>query len=115
LGVLVFWLGHGAGLLSPTFPSPAEAAAPSEKRLDQAFCPWMYSLDTFLPIVELYQEGRWLPNDGGGDVVTTFCPDRCVGITWGLLVCIWFWLEIGLGWLLTTLALAGLTGLIRRD
>ena len=114
-GILVFWLGHRAGLLSPTFSSPAEAAAAGEKRLDEAFCPWVYSLDTFLPIVELYQEGRWLPNRGGGDVATLFWPDRRVGITWGLLVCIWFWLEIGAGWLLTTLALAGLTGLIRRD
>jgi hypothetical protein len=115
LGVLFFWLGHGAGLLSPTFPPRAEAAAPCEKRLDETFCPWVYSLDTFLPIVDLHQEGRWLPNRGGGDVATLFWPDRRVGITWGDVLCAWFWLEIGAGWLLTTLALAGLTGLIRRD
>jgi len=96
LGILFFWLGHRAGLLSPTFPAPAEAAAPCEKRLDETFCPWVYSLDTFLPIVDLHQEGRWLPNRGGSDVATLFWPDRRVGITWGLLVCIWFWLEIGL-------------------
>jgi len=114
-GILFFWLGHGAGLLSPTFPSAAEAAAPCEKRLDETFCPWVYSLDTFLPIVNLHQEGRWLPNRGGSDVVATFCPDRYVGITWGDVLCAWFWFEIGAGWLLTTLALAGLTGLIRRD
>jgi len=115
LGGGVFWWGHRAGLLSPTFSLPADAAAPSEKRLDEAFCPWVYSLDTFLPIVDLHQEGRWLPNHGGSDVVTTFCPDRYVCITWGDLLCVWFWFEIGAGWLLTTLALAGLTGLIRRD
>jgi len=115
LGVLFFWLGNRADLLSPTFPSPAEAGAPSEKRLDETFCPWVYSLDTFLPIVDLHQEGRWLPNRGGGDVVTIFWPDRYIGITWGKLLFIWFWFEIGAGWLLTTLALAGLTGLIRRD
>ena len=115
LGVLFFWLGHRAGLLSPTFPSRAETAAPSEKRLDEAFCPWVYSLDTFLPIVNLYQEARWLPNDRGGDVVTAFCPDRCIGLTWSHLLWAWFWIEILAGWLLTTLALAGLTGLIRRD
>jgi len=115
LGVLFFWLGHRAGLLSPTFTPRAEPAPPCEKRLDETFCPWVYSLDTFLPIVDLYQEGRWLPNHGGRDVVTIFWPDRYVGITWGDLVCAWFWFEIGAGWLLTTLALAGLTGLIRRD
>jgi len=96
-------------------PPPADAAAAGEKRLDEAFCPWIYSLDTFLPIVDLHQEGRWLPNRGGGDLVTAFCPDRYIGITWGELLYMWFWLEILLGWLLTTLALAGLTGLIRRD
>ena len=115
LGMLFFWLGHRAGLLSPTFSLSAEAAAPSEKRLDETFCPWVYTLDTFLPIVDLHQEGRWLPNHGGSDVLTTFYPDRYVGITWGELLCVWFWFEIGAGWLLTTLALAGLTGLIRRD
>ena len=75
----------------------------------------MYSLDTFLPIVNLYQEGRWLPNTGGGDVATLFWPDRYCSVTWGHLLYFWFCFEIGVGWLLTTLALAGLTGLIRRD
>jgi len=113
-GGFFFWLGHRGGLLSPTFPPRAEAAAPSDKRLDETFCPWVYSLDTFLPIVDLHQEGRWLPNRGGSDVVTIFWPDRYL-FTWGDLLCVWFWIEIGAGWLLTTLALAGLTGLIRRD
>ena len=78
-------------------PPPADAAAAGEKRLDEAFCPWIYSLDTFLPIVDLHQEGRWLPNRGGGDLVTAFCPDRYIGITSGGLVCTWFLFEIGAG------------------
>jgi hypothetical protein len=115
LGVLFFWLGQGAGLLSPTFSPPDNAPATSEARLDETFCPWVYSLDTFLPIVDLYQESRWLPNDRGSDILTTLCPDRCIGLTWSHLLWAWFWIEILAGWILTTLTLAGLTGLIRRD
>ena len=111
----VFWWGHRAGLLSPTFPPPAKAAAPSEKRLDEAFCPLLYSLDVFLPVVNLHQEDAWLPNTGGGDVATLFWPDRYLGITWGHLLCFWFCFEISVGWLLVTLALVGLTSLVRRD
>lgn len=55
----------------------------------------VYSIDVFLPIVDLGQAGAYRPVDW-----------------WPSLV---YWLEIGLGWILTTLGVAGITGLIRND
>jgi hypothetical protein len=60
----------------------------------------IYSLDVFLPAVDLYQEKYWRP----------------VPVVWwqGIFLA-WAWVEILAGWLLTTVALAGLTGLVKKD
>jgi hypothetical protein len=59
------------------------------------FYPLVYSLDAFLPIVDLGQASEWSPK--------------------GLWPHIALWVEICLGWLLTTLGVVGVTGLIRDD
>ncbi|MFB3136177.1 MAG: hypothetical protein ACE1Y3_10645, partial [Rhodospirillales bacterium] len=64
------------------------------------FNSFVYSIDTFLPIVDLHQENYWLPR-GDGD--------------WGWLFRLYLWLHIAVGWLLSTVAVFGLTGLIRKD
>jgi len=58
-----------------------------------------YSLDTFLPVINLHQED-WSPNS-----------TQPVG----LLVQIYLWLHTLMGWILTTLGVAGFTGLIRKE
>ncbi len=65
-----------------------------------AFNPITYSLDTIIPIVDLHQESYWLPRDTrpGGWVFRA-----------------WHWLHIGLGWMLTTLFVTGLTGIVKKD
>ena len=57
--------------------------------------PLGYSIDAFLPIVNLHQEDARTPKALG----------------WS----IYLWIHIALGWLLTTLGIAGVTGLIRRE
>ena len=64
------------------------------------FNSFVYSVDTFLPIVDLHQENYWLPR-GDGD--------------WGWFFRLYLWLHIAVGWLLSTVAVFGLTGLIRKD
>ena len=64
------------------------------------FNPIVYSLDTLLPIVSLHQEDYWLP-DANKPCGTT--------IRW------YFWVHIALGWVFTTLAVASLTGLVRKE
>ena len=62
--------------------------------------PLMYSADLFLPIVNLHQEDYWLPN----------AKDEI-----GFYVLVYMWLQIAAGWVLTTVFVAGITGLVKRD
>ncbi len=64
------------------------------------FNSFVYSVDTFLPIVDLHQENYWLPS---GDK------------RWGWFFRLYLWLHIVAGWVLTSVAIAGLTPLIRKD
>ncbi len=64
------------------------------------FNSFIYSVDTFLPIVDLHQENYWLPR-GDGD--------------WGWFFRLYLWLHIVAGWVLTSVAVAGLTPLIKKD
>ena len=68
-----------------------------EKTIDgapPAFNTWVYSLDAFVPLIDLHQAKYRLPKGGG------------------LRAYLWF--HIGFGWLLTTLLVVGLTGLVRK-
>ena len=64
------------------------------------FNSFVYSVDTFLPIVDLHQENYWLPS---GDK------------RWGWFFRLYLWLHIAVGWLLSTVAVFGLTGIIKKD
>jgi len=67
----------------------------------QTFHSFIYSIDTFVPFVDLHQEKYWLPNAAKG---------------WGgVLFCTYLWLHIALGWILTTLAAVSLSGLLRKE
>lgn len=84
------------------------ATAPSPTPLGKQSCdgsypclnPFIYSLDAFLPIIELHQEKYWLPD-----------PSRPGGryVLWYL------WFHICMGWLFTSLLAAALTGLVKKD
>ncbi len=65
-----------------------------------AFNGLMYSLDTFFPFVDFHQEAYWLP----------FAGNR-----FGWFFRLWLWVHIIAGWVLSTMAVAGLTGLIKKD
>lgn len=64
--------------------------------LRPAFNPIVYSLDTFLPVSDLQQERFRAPKKG------TFAR-------------YYLWVHVGVGWVLVTLGLVGVTGLIRRE
>ena len=73
--------------IMPTYPS---------------FVPFIYSIDSFLPFVELDQEKYWMPdgkNKSG----------------WGLMTRIYRWFHIAMGWFLSSLLVAGLAGLVKKD
>jgi hypothetical protein len=62
------------------------------------FSAFIYSVDTFFPFVDLHQEDYWLPS---------------ISKPVGHMFQIYLWIHIGMGWLLSTFAVAALTGLIR--
>jgi hypothetical protein len=74
-----------SNILSPNYPT---------------FCALLYSLDAFLPIVNLHQEDYWLPS---------------ATMKYGKIYWFYLWFHIICGWVMTTLLVATLTGLIRRD
>lgn len=93
IGCVLFGLGWDNGLMERVKDS---VVSPDSR----CFCPFVYSLDAFLPIVNLHQEDYWLP-----------AAEGCLGY----FLCGYLWVHIMAGWVITTLLVAGLTGLARRD
>jgi len=88
IGTYIFAIGHKKGRI---------ILADKQQRRNKAvlkFQPFVYSVDMFFPLVNLFVGIYWLPK------TKTY-------IRWYL------WLHILFGWLLTTLFVAGLTGLIK--
>ncbi len=79
------------------FGNGAKEGSPEQMMKDgarPAFNAFVYSVDTFVPLVDLHQAKYWLP-----------------ATPW---LCVYHWVHIGLGWVLTTLLVVGLTGLVRK-
>jgi hypothetical protein len=94
-------LSFANGIMQPVKDKPKDYAM--GQRCPQnipCFNPVIYSLDVFLPIVDLRQESYWLP--------VANLPKRG-------LVEYYYWLHVTLGWVFTTLSVAGLTGLVKKE
>ena len=70
-----------------------------------------YSVDVFIPFINLHQREYWLPNANRG-------PELEPGLAWarvrwGALLRVYLWFQIVAGWILTTLLVVGVTGLAR--
>jgi hypothetical protein len=86
-------LNLGASSETPTKPTHVRREYPR-------FVAPVYSLDAFLPIVDLRQKNYWIPKP-----TTTF--------GWVALGYLWF--QILSGWILTTTLVAALSGLIKKE
>jgi hypothetical protein len=102
-GALIFGWANARGLMAPSSPEiltdplyRAGGTIPPDYPRFQALA---YSLDAFLPIVDLHQESFWLPD---------------AGKPFGALVRLYLWIHIAAGWFLSTLFVSGVTGLVRR-
>jgi hypothetical protein len=76
----------------------------SSRRSTTAFAVGWHALDVLVPMVDLGQQQKWLPT-----------PTAFPNVLVGWLVLGWYWLTILAGWLLATVALAGMTGVLHRD
>lgn len=98
------------------------------------FHPMIFSIDIFVPLFDLHQETFWSPyskklsflpwpsQSFDESISTEFSEDgfflwswkRIKEIDfWGLILFFWYWLEIIMGWILTSLLIFSLTGLLR--
>lgn len=94
----LLWLavvvGTGAVVFASAYEAGALVATTDTNERRPSFNALAYSLDVFLPIIDLGLRKHY------------FAPSGWVQI--------WTWIEIGLGWLLSTTAIAGFTGLLRQ-
>ena len=70
------------------------------------FSPLIYAVDSFFSIVYLHQESFWLPRESGW----TWLPNWLV---WSFKT--YLWIHIAFGWIFTSLAVDGLTGIVKKD
>ncbi|MCU0485181.1 MAG: hypothetical protein MUC85_03625 [Anaerolineales bacterium] len=94
VGSVLFFIAFRIGVLEPT-PNHAQMFGMNSK-----FNPIGYSLDVFLPIVDLHQESAWEIN---------------INKIWGVYFQIYLFTHIAFGWLFTTLFVAAATGLVKSD
>lgn len=120
LGFGLFWAGYHAGNMVPT---EKEAYSTFENDLRPpayygSFHASIYSFENSFQIVKLGQADRWQPAPyphsfarQSDERLARFF--RAINAPWFLLRFRWF--QIVSGWFFTTLALAGVTGIVRKD
>jgi hypothetical protein len=124
-GWLVFERGYHSKLVTPTGDKAYLVEKNGTRRLSKNGTPqvsddhpkfnaFVYSVETFVPLLKLGIDEHWAPNAYRGKSLN-------VGIlgllgfprTWGSLLRYYLWFHIIAGWVLTTLWAAGLTGLAK--
>jgi len=118
-GTVLFGWGHYAMLVTPTEEGAyqsfvADGVAPPHYPPFNAF---VYSLENFLPVVDLSQGAYWRPNPRHSFKGSLRVAQREIDLAMiPAAVLRWYlWIHIIAGWTLTPLLFAGLSGLIRAD
>ncbi len=120
LSGMLFWRGYAAGTIAPTDKDAYQSFAASGQLPAhyENFSPFVYSLENSFPLVKLGQAERWQPDP---NPQRPACPPlksvsglRCRAVSPGFLRC-FRWVQICLGWILATLFVAGVTGIVRKE
>lgn len=93
LGVLIFGFSNCYNIIQLT------SKGTTDKALFE-FSPLFYSIDLFVPFLDLRQENYWIVNSN---------------VKWGWWVQLYSYIHIILGWIFSSLLVAGFTGLIRKE
>lgn len=111
--VLLGWafaaIGARTGVMRTTWP---ESVPHSLEASYEEFHPLLYSLDVFLPFVDLHQEHYWWPDARASGRFAVFGHGMRVS---GRMLRYYLWLQVIAGWLLSAIFVAGVTGLLRND
>ena len=117
LGAMLFQWGYRAGALTPTEPDAYEVFARGGRPPVHYphFNAFVYSLENFLPVVDLHLGDHWRPNPRERVVADPASGEwgTANATAAGKLLRWYLWFHILAGWVLTPLLFAGLSGLIR--
>ena len=119
VGTVLFGLAYRARIVTPTDEAAyrvfvESGVAPPHYPPFHAF---VYALENFLPVVELYQGEYLRPNPLHGTKGRSriLAREFDFGLVPGRLLRWYLWFHILAGWTLTPLLFAGLSGLVRPD
>lgn len=115
LGSVIFQVGYWQGWMTPTkvvehvfeTPDVAPRLSPDYPKFNAL----VYSLDVFTPMTYLHQADYWMPNPMKGPLL----PLGLLSVRAGDLLRIYMWLHVVAGWTLTSLLIAGLSGLVEHQ
>lgn len=110
--VLGWWItlvAKEAGVMVPSRDNLDDVT----KRPREPLSPFLYSLNVFLPIIDLHQEKNWWPDVNMIGKYRAFEKGREIKIK-GSFVRSYLWFQIMAGWLLSGFFIAGLSGLIKQ-
>jgi hypothetical protein len=117
VGAFVFALGFSADLISP-IKETAEQRQISSRIVSgkrhfaedyPVFNPTIYSIEAFIPLLRLEQTTSWEPNANRGHHIS-------IGeftVTTGQLIRYYLWIHTISGWILTSLWIGAITGLVK--
>jgi hypothetical protein len=124
LGCILFGFGYWSGLITPQTDSAYLDEQEIENRQVKIVDPGdegryisdvypkfnslMYSFDLFVPLVDLHHSKYLLPNANRGVLFEKYG----ISVRTGGLLRLYMWIHIALGWILTSLLVVGLTGLV---
>jgi hypothetical protein len=120
LGAIVFALGNRRHLMAETKLAEHVLSQEGEPRLISPtyprFNPFVYSLDVFLPFVDLQQICYWLPGENSaGQKPSRNCLLH-VGpwsLKWSAMLRMYLWFQTLAGWTLCSLLAAAVTGIVK--
>jgi len=109
IGTILFKRGHRIQLITPTNDRAYFVSGPPQvQEFYPRFNAFTYSLDSFVPLIRLRVAEYWLPNANlGGPVL------GIRSLKWGAVLRFYLWFHIIAGWVLTTLWVGALVGLIK--
>jgi sRNA-binding regulator protein Hfq len=107
IGRFLFKKGYVAKILIPTDDN---VSRPRLRGTYPKFNAWIYSLETFVPLVKLGVGEYWRPNANGGARLRI---GKLLPVKMGGLLRLYLWFHIIAGWVLTTLWVGGFTGLLK--
>jgi hypothetical protein len=113
LGSILFGIGFQNGVVTATYSNTNVEGEiiNQEKSSVPKFNALMYSIDNFIPLVEFHEAENWLPDGNKGALLYDF---GWWEFRTGSLLCAYMYVHIFSGWLLTTLLVVGLSGILRQ-